>query len=100
RRPGRLPARAARAQPRRRLPRPHHHRRSPPMSVLSDSRVLAGRSLRHAVREPEVLMLGVALPVSIMLLMTVVFGGALDTGGGAYVDYVVPGVLLLVGGYG
>lgn len=70
------------------------------MSALADSRVLVGRSLRHAVREPEVLMLGVALPVSIMLLITTVFGGALDTGSGSYVDYVVPGVLLLVGGYG
>ncbi|MEE6280467.1 ABC transporter permease [Georgenia sunbinii] len=72
------------------------HRTAP----LADTLVMIRRSLRHAVREPEVILLGVALPVGIMLLITIVFGGALDTGGGAYVDYVVPGVLLLVGGYG
>lgn len=69
-------------------------------AAVSDSLVMVGRSLRHAVRQPEVIMLGAALPVSIMLLMTIVFGGALDTGGGPYIDYVVPGVLLLVSGYG
>ncbi len=69
-------------------------------AAVSDSLVMVGRSLRHAVRQPEIVMLGAALPVGIMLLMTVVFGGALDTGGGPYIDYVVPGVLLLVSGYG
>lgn len=72
------------------------HRSAP----VSDTLVTIGRSLRHAVREPEVLLLGVALPIAIMLLMTVVFGGALDTGADQYIDYVVPGVLLLVSGYG
>lgn len=67
---------------------------------VTDSLVMIGRSLRHAVREPEVIMLGVALPVGLILLVTIVFGGALDTGGAAYIDYVVPGLLLLVGGYG
>ena len=67
---------------------------------LTDTAVMVGRSLRHAVREPEVLVLGIALPVGIMLLMTIVLGEAMDTGGGEYIDYVVPGVLLLVGGYG
>lgn len=67
---------------------------------LSDTWVMIGRSMRHAVREPEVILLGVALPVGVMLLITIVFGGALETGAGAYIDYVVPGLLLLVGGYG
>ncbi len=66
---------------------------------LTDTAVMVGRSMRHAVREPEVLVLGISLPVGIMLLMTIVLGGAMDTGG-EYIDYVVPGVLLLVGGYG
>lgn len=76
------------------------HGSRPWIAPMSDTSVMIGRSLRHAVREPEVILLGVALPVGVMLLITIVFGGALETGAGAYIDYVVPGLLLLVGGYG
>ncbi|HLS72574.1 MAG TPA: ABC transporter permease [Actinomycetaceae bacterium] len=73
-------------------------RRGP--APFSDALVLTGRSLRHAVRQPEVLILGLALPVLLMLLLTTVFGGAMDTGGGPYIDYLAPGVIILVAGYG
>lgn len=56
-----------------------------------------GRSLRHAVRDGESLLMAVALPV--MLMFTFVFGGALDPDGG-YVDYVVPGIILTCAGFG
>ena len=65
-----------------------------------DLTVMTGRSLRHAVRGVDALLIGLMLPVSVMVLMTTVFGGALDTGHGSYVDYVVPGVILLCAGYG
>lgn len=68
-------------------------------SPASDALVMTGRSLRHAAREPEVLLLGLSLPVLLMLLLTTVFGGALDTGG-QYIDYLAPGVIILVAGYG
>lgn len=35
-----------------------------------------------------------------MVLFTTVFGGAIDTGPGRYIDYVVPGIILLCAGYG
>ena len=39
------------------------------------------------------------LPIVLMLLFVYVFGGALNTGG-AYVDYVVPGLIVLCAGFG
>jgi len=47
----------------------------------------------------DTLLMGIALPVIIMAMFVYVFGGAIDTGM-AYVDYVVPGIVLLCAGYG
>lgn len=60
---------------------------------------LLGRSLLHTVRSPDALVLAIMLPVALMLVFTFVFGGAID-GDGGYVDYVVPGIILLCAGYG
>ncbi len=43
--------------------------------------------------------MAIMLPVMLMLLFTWVFGGAIDPGG-AYVDYVVPGIILTCAGFG
>lgn len=67
---------------------------------LTDAAVMTGRSLRHAVRNIDSLLIGAILPVLVLLLMTTVFGGAIESEGFDYVDYVVPGVLLMCVGYG
>lgn len=69
---------------------------------LSDTSAMVGRSIRRSTREVDTLLLAVALPVMLMLLFVSVFGGAIGRGlpGGGYVDYVVPGVILLCAGYG
>jgi ABC-2 type transport system permease protein len=67
--------------------------------AASDSLTLIGRSVRHSARSINAVMVAVLLPVMILLLFVYVFGGALDTGG-RYVDYVVPGIILLCAGYG
>ncbi|MEV4159762.1 ABC transporter permease [Nonomuraea dietziae] len=71
-------------------------------TTAGDLRRLAGRALRHEARTPDALMVNIALPVVIMLLFVYVFGGAITTGssGLSYVDFVVPAVLLMAGGYG
>lgn len=69
-------------------------------SAAQDVRTMTGRSLRHTVRNLDSLLTSVFLPVMILVLFTVVFGGAMDTGGTAYIDYVVPGVILLCAGFG
>lgn len=61
--------------------------------------VFVGRSLRHSLRDGESLLMAIMLPVLLMLLFTYVFGGAIDPSGG-YVDYVVPGIILLCAGFG
>ena len=61
---------------------------------MSDALTLAGRSLRLSVRSPDALLTALFLPVMLMVVFVYLFGGAVDIGT-RYVDYVVPGVLLL-----
>jgi ABC-2 type transport system permease protein len=61
---------------------------------MSDALTMAGRSLRLSARSPEALLTALLLPVLLMVMFVYLFGGAVDIGT-SYVDYVVPGVLLL-----
>ena len=66
---------------------------------LTAEAVFIRRSITHSLRDTEALLMAVILPTMLMLLFTYVFGGALDPSGG-YVDYVVPGIILLCAGFG
>jgi ABC-2 type transport system permease protein len=66
---------------------------------MTDSITFIGRSLRHSVRSIDALITAIMLPVAIMLMFVYVFGGAIDVGG-HYVDYVVPGIIVLCAGFG
>lgn len=68
-------------------------------SALTTQLTFIGRSLRRSFRNPDELIMAIALPVLLMLLFTYVFGGAIASDG-QYVDYVVPGVILLCAGFG
>ena len=74
--------------------------------AAADSATMLRRNLRHLARYPTMVLMTLAIPVLLLLLFVGVFGGALTTGlgdsthGGAYVDYVVPGILLMTVGYG
>jgi ABC-2 type transport system permease protein len=63
--------------------------------ALSDSSILLGRSLRHITRSADTIITTAITPIAIMLLFVYVFGGAIDTGDETYVNYVLPGVLLI-----
>jgi ABC-2 type transport system permease protein len=67
--------------------------------AVDNSLTLIGRSLRISMRNTEALLMAVILPVLLMLLFVYVFGGAIDTGT-AYVNYVVPGIIILCAGFG
>jgi ABC-2 type transport system permease protein len=71
----------------------------PRITGLTAESVFVKRSLLHSLRDGESLLMAIMLPVMLMLLFTFVFGGALDPSGG-YVDYVVPGIILLCAGFG
>lgn len=77
----------------------HQPRERSRVRGFSAEAALIGRSLRHAIRDVESMLMAIALPVLLMLMFTFVFGGALDQDGG-YVDYVVPGIILTCAGFG
>ena len=65
-------------------------------NVLADTGVLTGRSLRHILRSPDTIITTAITPIALMLLFTYVFGGAIDTGSNeSYIDYMLPGILLI-----
>jgi ABC-2 type transport system permease protein len=67
--------------------------------VISDARTMVVRALRLSVRNVDGLMTALVLPVVMMLMFVYLFGGAIHTGT-EYVDYVVPGVLLVCVAFG
>jgi ABC-2 type transport system permease protein len=71
----------------------------PRIGGLTAESVFVRRSLLHSLRDGESLTMAIMLPVMLMLLFTFVLGGAIDPTG-AYVDYVVPGIILLCAGFG
>jgi ABC-2 type transport system permease protein len=66
---------------------------------MRDAVTLSARGLRLSRRELDALLTSLLLPVLLMLLFVELFGGAIRTGG-AYVQYVVPGVIMLCAGFG
>ncbi len=66
---------------------------------FTDARIMLRRNIRHAMRYPMIAYL-IALPVVFLLLFVYVFGGTMGaglptSGTDSYLQYVVPGVLLL-----
>lgn len=62
---------------------------------LGDTAALLGRSLRHIARSPDTIITTAIMPIAMMLLFVYVFGGAIETGTDEYVDYLLPGILLI-----
>jgi ABC-2 type transport system permease protein len=62
---------------------------------LRDTNALLGRSLRHILRSPDTIITTAITPIAMLLMFVYVFGGAIDTGGGNYVNYLLPGILLI-----
>src|SRR3954465_14119522 len=60
-----------------------------------DTTVLLGRSLRHIARSPDTIVTTAIMPIAFLLLFGYVFGGAVQTGTDKYVDYLLPGILLI-----
>src|SRR5664279_5059356 len=62
---------------------------------VGDTTVLLGRSLRHIVRSPDTIITTTIMPIAFMLLFVYVFGGAIESGSDHYVNYLLPGILLI-----
>ncbi|MCC3274567.1 ABC transporter permease [Arthrobacter sp. zg-Y20] len=65
-------------------------------AAFRDTRALTGRSLRHILRSPDTVITTVITPIALLLLFVYVFGGAVATGSdGPYINYMLPGILLI-----
>ncbi|MEQ4564504.1 ABC transporter permease [Paenarthrobacter sp. CAP02] len=62
---------------------------------FSDTSVLLGRSMRHIFRSVDTIITTAITPVALMLLFVYVFGGAIRTDTGNYVNYLLPGIMLI-----
>ena len=62
---------------------------------LADTAVLTGRTLRHVTRSVDTILTTAIMPIAIMLMFVYVFGGAIRTGAVHYIDYMLPGILLI-----
>ncbi|MBT2770927.1 ABC transporter permease [Halomonas sp. ISL-60] len=62
---------------------------------FSDMSVMLGRSMRHIFRSMDTIITVTIMPIAFMLLFVYVFGGAIQTGTDNYVNYLLPGILLI-----
>jgi ABC-2 type transport system permease protein len=62
---------------------------------FSDMSVMLGRSMRHIFRSLDTIITVTIMPIAMMLLFVYVFGGAIQSGTDNYVNYVLPGILLI-----
>jgi ABC-2 type transport system permease protein len=63
--------------------------------LVADTTALTGRTLRHVTRSVDTIITTAVIPIAIMLLFVYVLGGAIDTGAQPYVNYLLPGILLI-----
>ncbi|ATL30728.1 ABC transporter permease [Streptomyces formicae] len=76
-----------------------------PTSALRNSVTMLRRNLLHARRYPAMTISLVSMPIAMLLLFNYVFGGTMSAGigdasSGQYVDYLLPGILLMAVGSG
>jgi ABC-2 type transport system permease protein len=63
--------------------------------TFSDTSVMLGRSVRHITRSMDTIITVTITPIALMLLFVYVFGGAIQAGTDNYVNYLMPGILLI-----
>lgn len=62
---------------------------------FKDMGVMLGRSMRHILRSFDTIITVTVMPIALMLLFVYVLGGAIKTGTDKYVNYLLPGILLI-----
>lgn len=65
--------------------------------ILRDTWTMAKRSLRHTVRSMDTIITVVATPIAMMLMFVYVFGSSFQQaiGGGEYINFVVPAIIVM-----
>ncbi len=62
---------------------------------LNDLSVMVGRSMRHTFRSLDTIITVTIMPLALMLIFVYVLGGAIQSGSDNYVNYLLPGVLII-----
>ena len=62
---------------------------------FGDTSVMLGRSMRHVTRSMDTIITVTIMPIAFMLMFVYVFGGAIRAGTDNYVNYLMPGILLI-----
>ena len=74
--------------------------------ALRDSATMLRRDIRHSLRYLSMTLSGLLVPIIMLVLFNYVFGGAIGAGqglvahGGAYIDYLAPGIIIMTVGSG
>ncbi len=68
--------------------------------MVSDSLVLIKRSILHIIKNPDQLMSVAFQPIMFTLLFRYIFGGAINTGGPSYVNFLMAGILVQTAAFG
>ena len=68
--------------------------------AVSDTLVLAHRNLLRIPRQPDLLVSFTIQPIMFVLLFVYVFGGAIQTPGYDYVDFLIPGIVIQTVAFG
>lgn len=79
---------------------PQRRRRLTLAETAIDSRVMTVRQLRKILRRPVYVIFAFVQPVIFVLLFRFVFGGAINTGSTAYVDFLMPGIIVQTAVFG
>ena len=64
------------------------------MRLVNDTLIIAERNLVRLPRAPDLLLAFTVQPVMFVLLFVYVFGGAIQTPGYEYVDFLIPGIIV------
>jgi ABC-2 type transport system permease protein len=62
---------------------------------FGDTSVMLVRTMRHVTRSVDTIITVTIMPIAFMLLFVYVFGGAIRAGTDKYVNYLLPGILLI-----
>jgi ABC-type transport system involved in cytochrome c biogenesis permease component len=68
--------------------------------TIADSRAMTARQLRKILRRPTYIVYLFVQPVILVLLFRYVFGGAINTGRIGYVDFLMPGIIVMTAVFG
>jgi ABC transporter DrrB family efflux protein len=62
--------------------------------LVTDTMIIAERNLVRLPRSPDLLLAFTVQPIMFVLLFRYVFGGAINTGGVPYVEFLIPGIIV------